>query len=251
LNPTSAITVECWAKLNHVTSHHALVRKLDTYVLKVAFLSGTGAKLEGWVKIGGVWKGVGWAVPGGTLLNADTWYHFAVTYDGAQMRTYVNGNLDRSAVVTGTIDSTTNPFNIGRRGPPETIGTEYTDGIIDEVRIWDKALTLCQIELAMSGKMEILPEAGLVIYDSAIHGLNEGDSPEICILADHDLTGIDYNPVRHVTPKKSTGWISNIVTLTDGYQVTVHKDDDNCKTIHLWVYLDTGEHIGVNLHFER
>ena len=145
LNPTSAITVECWAKLDRVDVHSVLVRKMNTYSLQVTVgLNGEGARLEGWVKIGGVWKGVR-GVVGGTTLTSGTWYHFAFTYDGANVVTYVNGAFDRSKGVTGSIDFTTNMVNIGRCGPPETVHG-YTYGLIDEVRIYDYALPPGTIE---------------------------------------------------------------------------------------------------------
>ena len=144
LNPTSAITVECWAKLDRVDVHSVLVRKMNTYSLQVTVgLNGEGARLEGWVKIGGVWKGVR-GVVGGETLTSGTWYHFSFTYDGANVVTYVNGAFDRSNGVTGSIDSTSNTVNIGRCGPPETVhGSTY--GLIDEVRIWDFALSQDQL----------------------------------------------------------------------------------------------------------
>ncbi len=139
LNPTLAITVECWAKLNSVDPGPVLVRKMDTYSLQVTRLGGV-SKLEGWVKIGDVWQGVR-VVPGGVTIQTDMGYHFAFTYDGFELKTYVNGQLDRSAFVTGLIDFTTKPFDIGRCGPEDGSGEGwYINGIIDEVRIWKVAL---------------------------------------------------------------------------------------------------------------
>jgi len=145
LNPTSAITVECWAKLDSVAPGPVLVRKLDTYSLQVTSLGGE-SKLEGWVKIGGVWQGVR-GVSGGVTIQTNMWYHFAFTYDGAELKTYVNGQPDRSASVTGSIDSTTKPLDIGRCGPEDGSGNGwYTNGIIDEVRIWKTDLNQSQLD---------------------------------------------------------------------------------------------------------
>jgi hypothetical protein len=144
INPTSAITVECWAKLNSVNPGPVLVRKLDTYSLQVTRLEGE-SKLEGWVKISGNWKGVR-GVSGGVIIQTNTWYHFAFTYDGTELKIYVNGQLDRFASVTGSIDFTTKPLDIGRCGPEDGSGDGwYTNGTIDEVRIWNTALTADQL----------------------------------------------------------------------------------------------------------
>jgi len=137
LNPTSAITVECWAKLDSVNPGPVLVRKLDTYSLQVTHLSGE-SKLEGWVKINGFWKGVR-GVSGGVTIQTETWYHFAFTYDGAKLKTYVNGQLDRTALVTDSIDSTTNPIDIGRCGPEDGSGEGwYNNGTVYSHRTWHR-----------------------------------------------------------------------------------------------------------------
>jgi len=72
----------------------------------------------------------------GQNLTAETWYHVVGTFNGTHIKSYLNGTL----VETSTISAiTTNPNN------KILIGTEgwanYFNGTIDEVRIWNRALS--------------------------------------------------------------------------------------------------------------
>jgi uncharacterized membrane protein len=75
-------------------------------------------------------------------LPANTWSHLAVTYDGSLLRTYVNGVLVSSRVSQGEIASSSNPLQIGG----DRIFGRYFEGKIDEIRIYDIALTQAQIK---------------------------------------------------------------------------------------------------------
>jgi len=78
------------------------------------------------------------------LLN--TWYHVAGVYDATAgtLSLYINGNLDNGTLVGLIPSSQVNQavnVNIGRR-----TGGYYFKGIIDEVRIYNRALSEIQIQ---------------------------------------------------------------------------------------------------------
>ncbi|MFQ6002493.1 MAG: hypothetical protein ACE5KJ_01975 [Candidatus Zixiibacteriota bacterium] len=56
---------------------------------------------------------------------------------------------------------------------------------------------------------------------------------------------------RRATPGKGTALISQ--NRLNDYQVQVRVDSvpSRAKKVHLWVYLNTGEHVGVNLKLQR
>ena len=74
-------------------------------------------------------------------LTANTWTHVATTYDGATLRFYVNGTQVGSSAATGPIDSSSGVFRIGGN----SIFGEHFDGRIDEVRVYNRALSATQI----------------------------------------------------------------------------------------------------------
>ncbi len=77
---------------------------------------------------------------GATAYNLNEWYHVAMTYDGANLRLYVNGVLDGSTAATGSIISTTQPLRIGGGAPSGQL-QNYLNGRLDEVSLYDRALS--------------------------------------------------------------------------------------------------------------
>jgi len=83
---------------------------------------------------------------GPSALPLNTWTHLALTYDSAMIRFYVNGVLVGSSPETFAITTSTKPLCIG--GDP-TQG-QFFNGIIDEVRVYNVALTAAQIQTDMA-----------------------------------------------------------------------------------------------------
>jgi len=81
-------------------------------------------------------------LPGVTTLQPNTWYHVAVTYDGTTLKLYLNGQLENSKTTTSlntVLDS--NGLTIGLRP-----GSATWDGQIDEVEIFNRALSQSEIQ---------------------------------------------------------------------------------------------------------
>ena len=71
------------------------------------------------------------------------WHHVAVTFDGSQKCIYVDGALSNSAAATGTINTTDYAILIGKNGA--AAGHAFK-GLIDDVRIYDYALSLAEVD---------------------------------------------------------------------------------------------------------
>src|SRR5690606_27016875 len=84
---------------------------------------------------------------GTSKLQTNTWTHIASTYDGTTFRFYVNGVQVNSMSATGNIPATTNMLRIG--GSP-ALGSQYFAGLIDEVRIYNRALSQNEIQTDMN-----------------------------------------------------------------------------------------------------
>jgi len=100
---------------------------------------------------------------GDTVLSAGTWYHVAGTYDGSKMKIYVNGVEDEnSASQSGTLIKADRPLGFGRSF--ESGFDSFFDGLMDEVRIYNRALSSDEIEalylenLRVSAIIDIHPE---------------------------------------------------------------------------------------------
>lgn len=80
----------------------------------------------------------------GTLqFETNKWYHVAVTYDGAQIKLYINGELNATTdAPRGPIDlAASKGFYVGY-----SAGGRQLKGAVSEVRVWTKALS--EVEIA-------------------------------------------------------------------------------------------------------
>src|SRR5215208_3923064 len=80
------------------------------------------------------------ALPGGV------WSHLSTSYDGATLRLYVNGTQVASRAVTGALTISSGALRIGGNA----IWGEYFSGLIDEVRIYNRALTAGELQSDMN-----------------------------------------------------------------------------------------------------
>ena len=82
----------------------------------------------------------------------NTWYFLAGTYDGSTVKLYINGTLADSESLTGNIRANTDcRLNMGRL----PWGYGLFVGYLDEVRIWDIALTQSEIQSQQTSKSTI------------------------------------------------------------------------------------------------
>ncbi|HNS22032.1 MAG TPA: discoidin domain-containing protein [Sedimentisphaerales bacterium] len=138
LDITDAVTLSAWIKPDDAgySEHNPFVAKGDTsYSLK----HNTGNTIEFFIYDGA------WYAANSEVLTVDfngTWHHVAGTYDGVQLKLYVDGALVASNLHTGDIDSVTYAVNIGR----DSQNTDrFYDGQIDDVRIYRGALPKSEV----------------------------------------------------------------------------------------------------------
>ena len=79
-------------------------------------------------------------------LVPNTWTHVAATYNGTLIQLYINGGLVSSMPATGLIQTTTTSLRIGGNTYP----TEFFQGLIDEVRIYNRALSAAEVATDMN-----------------------------------------------------------------------------------------------------
>ena len=114
-------------------------------------------------------------VIGKTILSINSkWYHVAATFKNGTIKIYVNGKLDVKG--TGSLGQNYQPFYIGF-GP--TGGDEYFSGLIDEVRIYNRALSEKEIKALYEWApppvlhLKFDEKKGQYAYDSSGNG-NDG-----------------------------------------------------------------------------
>ncbi|NRQ31395.1 PKD domain-containing protein [Nonomuraea sp. NN258] len=142
LRLTNGMTVEAWVRPSTVTSWRTVVMKQHASGLAYVLLAGsdsnrphTAIHTTSDADIGGT-----------ASLPLNTWSHLATTYDGTTLRLYVNGTQVAQRTAGGPIRTDNGVLRIGGN----SLWGEYFAGQIDEVRVYDKALTATQIQTDMN-----------------------------------------------------------------------------------------------------
>lgn len=131
----------------------------------------------------GVWT----AVQDPTPLVTNTWYHVAVTYDAATttMKLYKNGTL----VALNTNVAPYTNGNMVRLGAFDN-GTNLLNGKLDEVRIWNRVLSACELQYNKDAELAT-GQTGLVAYYKCNQGIANADNSGIIDLLDETPNGND------------------------------------------------------------
>jgi hypothetical protein len=138
LNITDKVTLSAWIKPNTManSAYQTFVSKGDhAYCLQQT----SGNLIEFYVYDTG-WHAVDSAIITSTFNG--TWHHVAGTFDGTQLKLYVDGKLTASVLYAGDIDTATHSVSIGRNS--EQSGRLF-NGTIDEVRVYRGALPTSEI----------------------------------------------------------------------------------------------------------
>jgi hypothetical protein len=141
LDLTRASTIEAWVRPTALSGWATVVLKERTGGIVYSLY----ANNAGNVPVGQLWTGAERDAAGTSKLALNVWTHLAASWDGATLRLYLNGTEAGSVAVGSTLAASTGPLSIGGNG----IWGEYFKGLIDEVRVYDRALSAVEIQSDM------------------------------------------------------------------------------------------------------
>jgi len=160
LNPTDEITIDLWVNLSSIVATGTAAGEDDNCPSFV----GKGFMTAYWFGISCSTQRLAFYVQGDKPfidgaggIPLGEWAHVAVTYDGADVRFYINGALDATVPVGGPMTTNTAPVRIGN----DADWDQSPMGMIDDVRIWDVAASGAEILSLMNQKIDA-PTPGLV-----------------------------------------------------------------------------------------
>ena len=138
LDFTNNFTVAAWVYPRKNTGWRTVVLKERSGGLCYAlYASDDTGKPNAYINIGGGDVGV----VGPNSLPLNQWSHLAFTYSSGSFKLYVNGALVRTLNVSGNVTTSTGAFRFGGNA----VWSEWLDGIIDEVRLYNRALSASEI----------------------------------------------------------------------------------------------------------
>ena len=114
----------------------------------------------GFLNIGGG-RGNAQPVRVGEAIRREQWHHLALTYDGAELRLYVDGDERGNAAVGKRRVPVAGGLALGRRGDNSGDGYHFR-GVLDEVRLYGRALAAEEIKGLFTDPAARQPEDGLV-----------------------------------------------------------------------------------------
>ena len=140
LNPTGDLSVEAWVNPRVVHSGVAVQKGgssgYSVWQYRLAMTS--GGQWRGTVFVGGTAYAV--TAPGTGALG--TWTHLVLTRSSGTLSLYVDGTLAATAASSGALNTTSSILAVGRSGAS---ATSYFNGTIDEVAVYDHALTAAEV----------------------------------------------------------------------------------------------------------
>lgn len=148
----------------------------------------------------GYWYEVQDSVP----LSINTWYHVAVTYDAATttMKLYKNGEL----ISTNTNVPPVSGGNMVRLGSFDNAANVFK-GTMDEVRIWNRVLTDCEIKYNKDKELAA-NQTGLVANYKFNQGNANGDNNGLIDLIDSSENGYDAELNNFLLNGTTSNWVS-------------------------------------------
>lgn len=144
LNLGSSFTIEAWVNVTSISTSPFMTilskwqgAGVRSYLLEVN--RNTGGKFSFLASYDGTNVGAG-PTDNDTAITINTWNHIAITYDNTTYRWYLNGVADGTTVATnGSLFASTALLSIGSGD------SQFIDGKVDDVRIWDTTRTAPQI----------------------------------------------------------------------------------------------------------
>ncbi|MCB0447304.1 MAG: choice-of-anchor D domain-containing protein [Gelidibacter sp.] len=153
LNPTG-FTVSAWAKREAGSNNTSIVSKRNN-----PYTVGYDFKIDNTGRLRVEWKNGGptFGLTSSVVIPENEWHHLAIIYSSGVATLYIDGVADTSTALVAPT-ATDESFFVAAAG--KTSQTQHYKGNIDEIRIWDRALTANQLRFLMN--QEIQNNAGFV-----------------------------------------------------------------------------------------
>jgi len=149
LDVNESLTVSFWVKLKSLppaNRRFSIVYKLQNPIeFKHIFIQDDG-KVE--FSLHGL---TGWGVRSNKPLATDVWNHVTVTYNGSDMKIYINGLLDASKPATGDVADGTGTLYLGNQNFSGSDVSGLFDGLLDDVKWFNQTLTAEEIFRMVNG----------------------------------------------------------------------------------------------------
>lgn len=149
---------------------------------------------------------------GTTTLIPNTWYLATLVFENNNsIRLYLNGNLEATVTIGNrTLRNSDNKLRIGSGN----IASEYFNGEIDEVRVWNSALTLTDITNTMNCELQA-SQTNLKIYYKLNQGFDNSNNSSVTTATDSSGNTNNGTLTNFALTGASSNWMAGS-TITNG-----------------------------------
>lgn len=152
----SAFTISAWIKRDTGTTNASIVSKRDN-----AFTEGYDLRINATGRLVFTYNGGAVTLTSSVAIPENEWHQVAVIYNSGSATLFIDGVADTSASSLAAPVATSRKFLIAAADGYDPNTTDYFAGNIDEVRVWDTALTANQLRYIMN--QEISNDATLAL----------------------------------------------------------------------------------------
>lgn len=178
---SSAYTISAWIKRDTGTINASILSKRNA-----TYTEGYDFKINNTGRLQFIVNGGAASVTSSVVIPENKWYEVAVIYSGGTATLYIDGVADTSASLPVSI-ATTQSFYIAAAG--KNTPTAHFKGNIDEVRVWNRALTPTQLRYIMNQE----------VIDNATLALKRGDVIPVTITK-NELNAIPWTDLAGYYP---------------------------------------------------
>jgi len=147
------ITVSAWINAERINERQVIAAKTaladNTWLVEINPLDFSDGKLNFFLNTDGRETNSG----SESAIDVGTWYHVAFVYNGMEKMIYIDGKFDASEAHSGNIATNDQPVRIASWGGlSDSSQTRHFTGKIDDVRIYNYALSEADIAAIYAGK---------------------------------------------------------------------------------------------------
>jgi hypothetical protein len=205
LNLNTSFTVSSWVKRNS-TNKTILSKRNNAFTTGYDLSINSAGRAEmSWI------NGTKQTITSSVVIPSGIWHNVAVTYNGTTAKLYIDGILDVSLAMPN-VPANTQSFLIAAADGVAT--TSFFNGGIDEVRVWNVALTDKQLRYVMN--QEISRDATLTGGTTIPNNITLNDIkiiPWVNLSAYYPMSTYTFTNAKDVSSNNYTAALRNLTTV--------------------------------------
>ncbi|MBL7813826.1 MAG: T9SS type A sorting domain-containing protein [Saprospiraceae bacterium] len=164
----------------------------------------------------GNYNGADVTIQSTTNVTTGNWVHIAATRDQTtgQIKLYINGTLEATGTSSTNAISANPGIALGSVASiPNGTASRFT-GHMDELRMWNRVLPICEIQNNKSCELDVSLQTGLVVYYKFNQGTAGGTNTGLTTLTDASGNSYNLTLTNFALTGTTSNWVSSGAVTT-------------------------------------